>query len=112
MAIETADHLRAGWIEPTSDEDRLSHGQPTVDELQRALDRAHIRLLTALDAVAGAEAEGGAAGARVRELELKQHMLEVERDQLLREVERLSRSRGSLRRAVRSARSLARRMLS
>ena len=109
-SVELADHLASGTGGSVPAGEPSSYANRSVDEVRRALEEAQVRLLTALDAVAGAEAQSGAAQARVRELELEQHMLEVERDQLRREVERLStqRRRG---RPLGLARSLARRIL-
>ncbi len=90
---------------------RASHDDPV--RLREALDASQTRLLAALDAVAGAEAETSAAEARIRELELEQHMLTVERDELRREIERLAGQRHPLlRRTVRAARTVARKLLS
>lgn len=83
----------------------------SVVALRQALDESQTRLLAALDAVAGAEAETGAAGARIRELELEQHMLVVERDELRRELDRLTAQQHPiLRRIVRLAWSAARKL--
>lgn len=85
---------------------RRSHDpSPELDELR-------LRLLGAVDAARGAEAERAVVEARVRELEHQHHMLEVERDELRREVERLSsQSHPALRRLVGRLLRAARRRL-
>lgn len=81
--------------------------------LTAEFDRVKTQLLGAIDSVMGAEAERAAAESRIRELEHQHHMLEVERDELRREVDRLTwdREKRSLRRWVTGrARSLLRRL--
>lgn len=78
-------------------------------DLQRELEEVRLRLLGAVDAARGAEAERAVVEARVKELEHQHHMLKVERDELRREVQRLesagrTRSLRLLRRVVRMAR--------
>lgn len=111
-SVESLDHLRSESDDSVLDNDWTPHSDQTVTELQRELDRTRIRLLTALDVVAGVEAEGGATEARMRELEHRHHMVKVERDELRREVERLSAATGGgLRHIVRLARSILRRTI-
>lgn len=75
-------------------------------------DELRLRLLGAVDAARGAEAERAVLEARVRELEHQHHMLEVERDELRREVDRLSdRNRRSSRRVIGRVLRAARRRL-
>ena len=111
VAVDVVDHLETDWEDSIEGRSRRPGDEQSAEELRQALDHCHLRLLTALDAVAGAEAEAGTATSRIRELELEQHMLEVERDELRREVERLAvQHRRGLRRILRLARSLMRRM--
>lgn len=75
----------------------LGAGTPHEDvELRRELDEARLRLLGAVDAARGAEAERGVVEARVKELEHQHHMLKVERDELRRELARLEADRRSI----------------
>jgi len=65
-------------------------------ELRRELDEVRLRLLGAVDAARGAEAERAVVEARVKELEHQHHMLKVERDELRRELARLEAGRRSV----------------
>jgi len=83
------------------------------DDPKRELDELRLQVLGAVDAARGAEAERAVYEARVRELEHQHHMLEVERDELRREVERLSGQNRSARRPVigRALRAAGRRLV-
>ncbi len=82
-------------------------------ELQQALDEVRLGLLGAVDAARGAEAERAVVEARVKELEHQHHMLKVERDELRRELARLTASRrgDGTRFLRRVARGVRRRMI-
>lgn len=62
-------------------------------ELRQELAEVRLRLLGAIDAAKGAEAERAVVEARVKELEHQHHMLKVERDELRRELERVEAAR-------------------
>ena len=105
-AVEGLVHLARG-SKLRNDDRRTSRSDPESAEALRArLDVVELELLTALDAVAGAEAERSASEARIRELEHQHHMLKVEGDELRCELGRLSSG------SDRAGRSLARRILS
>ncbi len=77
----------------------MEQGAPPADSvgaLRKELDVAQLRLMTAVDAVVGAEAERSAAESRIRELEHQHHMLKAECDVLRSEVERLMQENGGL----------------
>ncbi|MDH3293638.1 MAG: hypothetical protein OER95_04885 [Acidimicrobiia bacterium] len=96
IEVDDLDHLAAGSGRSALGPDRRSAEPRSLPALRQELDEARLQLLTAVDAVAGAEAEHSAAIARIRELEHQHHMLEVERDELRLELERLSARRQGL----------------
>ena len=111
--IEDLAHLQQPMTSSKFGQERRAGDPESAESLRRQLDVVQVKLLTAVDAVAGAEAERSAAQARIRELEHQHHMLEVERDELRREVDNLGPAGHSLaRRAAGRLMSSARTMLS
>jgi chromosome segregation ATPase len=112
--IDRLDHLTGGPRQRRALDDRRRPGAGSAAELRRELDVVRVELLTAVDAVAGAEAERSAAKARIRELEHQHYMLKVECSELRREIALLTTDRSELS-ALRMARrvgSMVRRSLS